>query len=101
MSYSNGLKRLIGENVEVYCGQSRRTVKYSDYDYNEKAVVRGELIEVSDDCIVVKVTKSNPIGGVHSNDMFINTWSITAVCVPQDKLSMIDMWKDEGKSLPK
>lgn len=102
MSYSSGLMALLGKNVEVYCGQSRRNVKYSDYDVAEKTVVRGRLKEVLEDCIVVECNIMNAATSrIHSNDLYMNTWSITGVCVPSDSLSITDMFVDEGSSQPK
>ena len=98
MSYAEGLRELIGQNVEIYCGSSRRSVKYADFDIDEKSVVRGKLTRIIGDCIVVECRfKNGETLQHHTNDIFINAWSICAVCVPDESLSMVDMFVDEGK----
>jgi hypothetical protein len=102
MSYVDGLKGLIGESVEIYCGSSKRTVQYSDYEINERAVVRGKLKNIVGDCIVVECSfKNGETLKVHTNDIYINAWSVSGVCVPDASLSIVDMFIEESSKQPK
>lgn len=102
MSFIDGLKELLGEQVEIYCGQSKRTLKFSDYDIMQKTVIRGKLVDLQGDCLVVEcerlITEDNM---PHKNRIYINTWSVTAICVPDNYLSITDMFIDEHKKQKK
>jgi len=85
------LPYLKGKFVEVYAGSSAKTRKYSDYEQNQKEVIRGILKDGSHDLLIVEVT--DRLG--NSNDVYINGWSVRAIVEPQNGISIIDVYVDE------
>lgn len=77
---------LKGQEVEVYCGDRKTTLKFNDYDYSPKNVIVGTLKEVMGDCLILEI-KGEPV--------FLNTMNIKSIHPASEKLSLKDLHRDD------
>jgi hypothetical protein len=71
-------KKLLGKFVEIYQGNTHRTlVGYADYDHDQKTVIYGKLTAVEGHCLTVEVARNDKVGNV-----YINTWSVLSITEP-------------------
>ncbi len=91
------LPYLRGKFVEIYTGSSAKTRKYSDFDQNQKEVIRGILKDGSHDLLILEVT--DRLG--NSNNVYINGWAVRAIVEPQNSISIIDVYVDEHEKQDK
>lgn len=85
------LPLLKGKLVEVYAGTYAKTRKYSDFDHQQKEVIRGILKDGDFDLLILEVM--DRFGNV--NLVYINGWAVTAIVEPQNGMSIIDVYHDE------
>lgn len=78
--------RLIGKMVEIYTGEEFESLMYSEYNTIKYSVIYGRLMEVDGECLILEVT----LNGV-TNLMYVNSWSIKAICEPKKGLSIANM----------
>jgi len=84
------------EMVEVYCGDAHTTFKFSDCDMDQKSVVRGRIIDLMGDCLVVECYDK---GTGKSNHVFLNCWSIVSIVPVNGGLRMKDVYWDEERTV--
>ncbi|HLG26271.1 MAG TPA: hypothetical protein VI423_00630 [Paenisporosarcina sp.] len=87
------LVHLKDKRIEVYTGSSAREREYADFTIAHKDVIRGVLRDASGDLMVIEVV--NNAG--HSNLIYVNCWTVTAVVEPKNGMSIVDMYCDEHK----
>ena len=68
------LAELQNKQVEVYCGDVRTTLNYSESDVSEKNIVCGVLKDVIGDCMLIECRS-----GKRCNIVFLNCWAIKSV----------------------
>lgn len=77
---------LKNQEVEVYCGDIKTTLKFNDYDYSPKNIIVGILKEVMGDCVILEI-KGRPV--------FLNTISIKSIHPVSEKFSLKDAYQDD------
>jgi len=76
---------LFNKDVEINCGDIKTVLKFNDYDYSPKNIIRGTIIDAMGDCLVVKVSGSK---------IFLNSYNIKSI-TPVDDVSLKDMYIDD------
>ena len=95
-SYGDAIKQtLLNKEVEIYCGDTGQTQQSFDFDSPQKSVIKGAIVEVIGDCIIVKCVRDGKV-----NDVYINSWSITAI-VPKGSVSLKDIFVNEEERAKK
>lgn len=81
---------LKGKNVEVYAGTSSKSRAYSDFEVQQKEVIRGILKDAIGELLIIEVDN-----GINTNVVYVNGWSVVAILEPQNGISIIDVYVDE------
>jgi hypothetical protein len=66
--------RLLNKHVEIYQGGVHESVSYAEREIQRKTVICGILIEVLDECLILRVTE-----GKDTIDVYINSWSVQSI----------------------
>lgn len=82
---------LKGKNVEVYAGTSGRSRAYSDFEVQQKEVIRGVLKDAIGELLIMEVTD-----GSNTNLVYVNGWSVVAIVEPKNKMSIVNIYVDEN-----
>jgi hypothetical protein len=89
------LAYLEGKQVEVYCGDTDSSYKYSESDENDKSVVCGIVKDVHGDALVLECTY-----GKRKNLVFINCWSIkTVIEVNSSSIRTFNVFNSSSKRM--
>lgn len=81
-------EKIIGKYVEIYQGDTHRTlVGYQDYTHESKSVLYGKVVSIEGTCLTLEVRRHEKLGQV-----YINTWSISTLTVPETGISMDDVY---------
>lgn len=91
------LPHLKGKLVEIFTGTYAKNRKYSDFDHQQKEVIRGILKDGDCDLLIIEVADS--VG--NKNDVFVNGWSVTAMLEPKRGISIVDIYLDEHQKQDK
>jgi len=91
------LTLLKGKSVEVYDGSDGRYRKYSDFDFQQKAVIRGILKDGVGDLLIIEVT--DKFG--NTNDVYVNGWAVKSIVEPKNTISIIDVYTEEHRKQSK
>lgn len=90
-------EKLKNKFVEVHTGDTRKVHQYADYTLERKSVIRGTLIDVDGDLLVVKaLTKTNK-----ETIVYINGWGVTLVTDYEETTNITDIYQDEDIPLHK
>jgi hypothetical protein len=84
------LRHLQGELVEIYCGDTRTTLSFSDFSVSQKSVIRGRIQDAMGDCLIVECEKNG-----FRNNIYINAWQIATITPMNGSLASKDMYQDE------
>jgi len=80
--------QIMGKFVEIFQGDTHRTLTgYADFNHEDKSVLYGKVIAADGECITLEVIRGNKIGNV-----FVNTWSISTITIPESGISMKDAY---------
>ncbi len=82
---------LKGKNIELYAGTSGRSRAYSDFEVQQKEVIRGVLKDAIGELLIVEVAD-----GPNTNLVYINGWSVVAIVEPKNGMSMVNIYVDEN-----
>ncbi|HVI41803.1 MAG TPA: hypothetical protein VM577_14215 [Anaerovoracaceae bacterium] len=88
--------RLRDQGVEIYCGDSGETHKFSDTESTEKSIIRGIVKDALGDCLILEVTKQGLTATV-----YMNAFNIRAIVPMSDSLYIKDIYDDEEFGFPK
>ena len=69
---------LMDENVEVYTGESVGSTHYSDYDVEQKAVVKGTIRGAKGQVLIVEVRVDTPMES-RTTTAYVNGWYIKGI----------------------
>lgn len=89
---------LKGKYVEVYEGTNGKLQKWSDYENQQKEVIRGILVGGMGDLLIVEVTD---ISSGLVNNVYINGWAIRTILEPKNSMSTFDVYSGEEEKQPK
>lgn len=84
------LHHLKGKKIEIYSGDIKTIVKFSETDVNQKHVIRGILEDAMGDALIVLVNEKNKYTRV-----FLNAWSIKSIVAIEDELFVKDIYNEE------
>jgi len=76
-------KALLGKTVEIYQGDTHESLLKAEKDIERKSVLRGVLIDVIDECVVVRVNVNG-----ESTPVYINSWSIQTILEPRQGIGI-------------
>lgn len=82
---------LKGKFVEIYEGTNGKLQKWSDYENQQKEVIRGVLKGGMGDLLIITVT--DDVG--NTNDVYINGWSVKTILEPKNNISTVDVYTNE------
>jgi len=88
----NLAKHLLGKVVEVSQGIEHNTTLQSDRENRHKSVIRGKLLEIDEELIIILYTN---IQTGQSNKVYINSWSVQSVVEPMNGISMADVYSQD------
>ncbi len=89
------IMKLQDKEVEVYLGDSGYSLKYSEYDFNLKNIIRGKVKEGIGDCLILEV------GDIKKSEVFVNSWSIKCIVPVDDPHFIKDVFTHEDGALGK
>lgn len=93
-SFVEGLVPFLkGKKVEVYTGGNSKDREYMDFTVSYKEVVRGKFVDAVGDVLIIEIQD----GAGNTNNIFLNTWCVTAVIEPKNRISMFDAYCDEAE----
>lgn len=87
---------LKGKRVEVYTGGNSKDREYLDFTIQYKEVVRGIFVDAVGDVLIIEISDKG-----NTNRIYLNSWCITAVIEPKNRLSMFDAYCDEAEKQAK
>ena len=82
--------------VEVNTGESKTTLRLSDFEVSQKSVIRGVLKGAIGDAIIIEC----PLNQVKKN-VLVNVWNIISITDIEDKLGLNSAYIDEEQTWPK
>ena len=85
------MHHLVNKEVEINCGDSKTVLKFNEYDYCPKNIIRGTILDAMGDCLIV---------GVLESKIFLNVYAIKSIS-PLDNVSLKDMYVDDEFGLGK
>lgn len=91
------LSLLKGKRVEIYEGTNGKLQKWSDYENQQKEVIRGILKGGMGDLLIIEVY--DEFG--NSNDVYVNGWAVKTILEPKNNISTIDVYTNEEDKLKK
>ena len=86
------LLNLKDKPVEIYTGDANKTHMYSDYQIEQKQVIKGILKDGSGDCLVLECTSRTNVKSL----IFINSWAIHAVMEDVEGTSFMELFVDSN-----
>ena len=86
------LANLKDKAVEIYTGDANKTHMYSDFQIDQKQVVKGILKDGGGDWLMIECLSSTGIKSL----VFINSWAIHAVMEDVDGVSFMDLFIDSN-----
>lgn len=92
------LKRLKGQNVEIYSGDVAITRQYSQDSIMMKDVLRGKLIDAEGELLILEYTD---LITLNTTLVYINAWNVRAIVKPENALSMTDIFNSEHERVKK
>jgi len=94
--FAKVLKALIGKEVEIYQGDSHETLLTADKDIDRKSVIRGKLLEVIDECLIVECN----VGGT-AVKVYVNSWTISAILEPRPGACIHSIYNHAERRVPR
>ncbi len=80
--------KIIGKTVEVYQGETHRTLTgYEDFEHEHKSVLFGKVIDIEGTLMTLEVKRNGKVGQV-----YVNLWSVKTITVPDSGVSIDDVY---------
>mgnify|MGYP003403970929 CR=1 FL=1 len=77
---------LQGKDVEINGGDTRTIMKFNDFDYMPKNIIRGKIEDAMGDCLIVLVGQTK---------VFLNVWGIKSIIPVEDSILMKNVYEDD------
>lgn len=88
------LHNLKDKFVEINCGDVRTVLTFSDFEVNQKNLIRGYVRDAMGDCLMVEVKRNSvpPQAAI----VYVNVWAIKCLMeISAGNMHMRDIYEDE------
>ncbi len=83
--------RLKDTEVEIYCGNNSRTIRFAEIDNSLFSIIHGIVKDAVGDCLIVECN----VPDKGKNLLYINAWSIESIMPVKNGMSINDFYHDD------